>query len=113
MTTDAPHTLGSLFSGIGGLDLGLERAGFSVKWQVENNPFCIKVLEQHWPSVTRYGNIKEIDWSSVEKIDCVCGGFPCPPVSVAGRRRGSDDSRWLWPDFERVILALHPRFFWI
>ena len=69
-------TFGSLFSGIGGLDLGLERAGMTCRWQVENDSYCNKVLEKHWPEVKRYSNIKEVNWRQVEPVDLVCGGFP-------------------------------------
>ena len=69
--------VGSLFSGIGGFDLGLERAGMRIKWQVENNGYCNKVLAKHWPTVPRYGDIKTILWESVPTVDLVCGGFPC------------------------------------
>jgi DNA (cytosine-5)-methyltransferase 1 len=103
-------TVGSLFSGIGGLDLGLERAEMRVKWQVENNPYCIRVLEKHWPTVKRYGDIKQIKWSEVEPVDLICGGFPCQPVSVAGSRKGDKDDRWLWPKFLRAIREVRPRY---
>ena len=103
-------SVGSLFSGIGGLDLGLERAGMEVRWQVEIDPYCQRVLAKHWPNVTRYGDIKTIDWTEVEPIDLVCGGFPCQPVSLAGKRRAQDDPRWLWPEFARCLRVLRPRF---
>jgi len=102
--------VGSLFAGIGGLDLGLERAGMQVKWQVENNPYCIRVLAKHWPSVKRYGDIKQIKWSEVEPVDLICGGFPCQPVSVAGARKGDKDERWLWLEFLRAIREVRPRY---
>ena len=101
-------TVGSLFSGIGGFDLGLERAGMKVRWQVENDPYCNRVLRKHWPDVVRYGDIKLIDWHAVERVDLVCGGFPCQPVSVAGKRKGRDDERWLWPEFARCLGVLRP-----
>jgi DNA (cytosine-5)-methyltransferase 1 len=101
---------GSLFSGIGGIDLGLERAGMECAWQVENNPYCVKVLEKHWPNVRRYGDIKEVDWSSIEAVDLICGGFPCQPVSVAGRRVAQADDRWLWPHFADAIRHLRPEY---
>jgi len=103
-------TVGSLFAGIGGLDLGLERAGMQVKWQVENDPYCIRVLEKHWPSVKRYGDVREIDWKAVEPVDLICGGFPCQPVSVAGSRKGDKDERWLWPEFLRAIREVRPKY---
>ena len=103
-------TVGSLFAGIGGFDLGLERAGMQVKWQVEIDSYCLKVLEKHWPHVRRYTDIKQVDWSTVEPVDLVCGGFPCQPVSVAGKRKGTADERWLWPEFVRCFSVLRPRY---
>ena len=103
-------THGSLFSGIGGFDLGFERAGIQTLWQVENDPYAVKVLERHWPNVKRYGDIKAIEWEAVEVPDIVSGGFPCQPVSVAGKRRGADDERWLWPEFARCLRVLRPRY---
>lgn len=101
-------SVGSLFSGIGGLDLGLERAGWDVQWQVENNDFCNCVLKKHWPDVKRFGDIKTLD-DKVGAVDLVCGGFPCQPVSVAGRRKGQEDARWLWPEFTRILGLVRPR----
>jgi len=101
-------TVGSLFAGIGGLDLGLERAGMQVRWQVENDPYCIRVLEKHWPDVKRYGDIRGIKWSEVEPVDLICGGFPCQPVSISGLRKGSEDERWMWPDFYNAICEINP-----
>lgn len=104
-------TFGSLFSGIGGLDLGLERAGWTCRWQVEIDPFCQRVLAKHWPDVPRYGDITTLTGAELEqKVDLIAGGFPCQPVSEAGQRRGPDDARWLWPDFARIVGRLRPRF---
>jgi len=103
-------TFGSLFAGIGGIDLGLERAGWTGRWQVEWDPFCQHVLAHHWPDVPRYGDITTVDWSAVEPVDLIAGGFPCQPVSIAGKQAGQDDDRWLWPEFVRAIRALRPRF---
>jgi DNA (cytosine-5)-methyltransferase 1 len=99
-------TLGSLFSGIGGLDLGLERAGMRVVWQVENNPFCRKVLAKHWPDVPCYEDVKTLTGEELEPVDMVCAGFPCQPLSQAGKRKGVDDDRWLWDDLWRVALRV-------
>ncbi len=107
---DERPTFGSLFAGIGGIDLGLERAGWRGRWQVEYEPFCQRVLAKHWPDVTRYGDIHDVDWCEVEPVDLIAGGFPCQPVSVAGKRLGQDDVRWLWPEFARAIRALRPRY---
>lgn len=103
-------TLGSLFSGIGGMDLGLERAGFEVRWQVEIDPFCRRVLAKHWPNVPRYTDIREIREGDLEPVECIAGGFPCQPVSYCGRRAGRDDERWLWPEFARLVRFLRPRY---
>lgn len=101
--------VGSLFAGIGGFDLGLERAGMEIAWQVEIDPFCCKVLEKHWPGVRRYGDIRQIRGADLEPVDLVCGGPPCQPVSLAGQRRGKEDDRWLWPEAMRLVEELHPR----
>lgn len=102
-------TFGSLFAGIGGIDLGLERAGWECRFQVEWDAYCQRVLAKHWPDVPRYGDITAVDWSGVERVDLLAGGFPCQPVSVAGYQRAQDDERWLWPDFLGAIRALRPR----
>jgi len=101
-------TVGSLFSGIGGLDLGLERAGLKVIWQSEIDPYCNKVLKKHWPEVPNYGDIKQIDWRTVERPNVICGGYPCQPFSTAGKRRGTDDPRHLWPWVRTAISELRP-----
>ena len=102
--------VGSLFSGIGGFDLGLERAGMEVVWQVENDPYCQKVLAKHWPDVPCYEDVHDCGVHNLEEVDVICGGFPCQPVSVAGKQRGQDDERWLWPEFARVLGELRPRY---
>lgn len=104
-------TVGSLFSGIGGFDLGLERAGMTIKWQVEIDDFCNKVLEKHWPDVKRYRDIKAIGGEELEPVDVICGGFPCQPFSAAGKRRSKEDDRYLWPEMLRIIRSVRPN--WI
>lgn len=102
-------TVGSLFSGIGGLDLGLERAGMEVRWQCEIDPYCRKVLAKHWPDVPCYDDVRNLP-DDIERVDLICGGYPCQPFSTAGRMRGAEDPRHLWPDFARLIRVLRPRF---
>jgi len=101
--------VGSLFSGIGGFDLGLERAGMEVRWQVEIDAKCGDVLAQHWPSVRRYKDVREVG-ANLEPVDVVCGGFPCQDLSVAGRREGLAGERsGLWFEFHRVLAETRPR----
>jgi len=101
--------VGSLFAGIGGFDLGLERAGMRVAWQCEIDPDARAILAKHWPEVPCYGDIRSIDWSDVEPVDLICGGYPCQPFSHAGSRKGSDDPRHLWPEVARCVRELRPR----
>jgi len=103
-------TFGSLFTGIGGIDLGLERAGMQCRWQSEIDPYASRVLAKHWPDIPNLGDVTKIDWRNVERTDVVAGGYPCQPFSVAGRRDGDDDSRHLWPYFRNAICVLRPRY---
>lgn len=100
---------GSLFAGIGGLDLGLERAGMTCVWQVEKDEFCRKVLTKHWPDVPKYGDIFDVDFTQLPHVDLMCGGFPCQPFSTAGNQKGAADERFLWPEFARAICEVKPR----
>ncbi len=102
-------TVGSLFSGIGGFDLGFEKAGMEIRWQVEIDEFCQKVLKKHWPNVERFDDIKNIQ--ELPYVDLICGGFPCQPVSTCGRHKGDEDERWLWPEFYRIVCMVKPE--WI
>lgn len=96
------------FRGIGGIDLGLERAGWTCRWQVEVDDYRRRVLTKHWPDVPKYGDVRELTGAELEPVDLVSGGFPCQPVSSAGRRQGVADERWLWPEFARLIRILRP-----
>jgi DNA (cytosine-5)-methyltransferase 1 len=106
-------TFGSLFAGIGGFDLGLERAGMQCSWQVEIDDYASKVLEKHWPSVTRWRDVTTFppDDSGNWNVDVICAGPPCQPVSVAGKRKGKSDDRWLWGECLRVVATLKPGVF--
>lgn len=102
-------TIGSLFSGIGGLELGLERAGIGrVVWQVERDEFCRRVLAKHWPDVDR--SVTDVCApATLPRVDVICGGFPCQDVSSAGARKGLAGERsGLWREFARWVGALRP-----
>ena len=101
-------TVGSLFSGIGGFDLGLERAGWTVRWQVENNPYRRRVLKRHWPQVELRNDIRT-DTDGLERVDLICGGFPCQNISVAGNRKGLAGERSaLWHELARIVARTRP-----
>lgn len=104
-------TIGSLFSGIGGLELGLEAAGLGpVLWQVEIDPFCRRILARHWPQAERFADVRAIDPDTLPRVSVLCGGFPCQDVSAAGKRAGLAGARsGLWSEFYRIIVALAPR----
>src|SRR3990167_2867662 len=87
-------------------DLGFERAGFRTLWQVENDPYCHAILAQHFPTAQRFGDIRTA--KQLQTPTVISGGFPCQPFSVAGKRRGSDDNRYLWPEMFRVIQLTKP-----
>lgn len=103
-------TFGSLFAGIGGMDIGLERAGLKCLWQCENDPDCLQILNHHWPDIPKYGDITQVDWSDVPPVDLLCGGFPCQPFSSCGNFGGKDDERYLWGEYARAIRELRPSF---
>jgi DNA (cytosine-5)-methyltransferase 1 len=103
--------VGSLFSGCGGFELGLERVGLTTEWQVEIDPFCRRVLEKHWPNVRRWDDVRTFPPRGDWRVDVVCGGFPCTDISNAGRRAGIyGEQSGLWREYARVIGILRPRF---
>jgi DNA (cytosine-5)-methyltransferase 1 len=104
-------THGSLFAGIGGFDLGFERAGIKTVWQVEIDPFCRKILERHWPNVKRFNDIRQCGQGNLPAVDVICGGFPCQDISYAGKGAGIDAERsGLWSEYVRIIGELGPRY---
>lgn len=104
-------TFGSLFSGIGGMDLGLCRAGMTPVWHSEIDPYASRVLARHWPGVPNLGDIARIDWAGVERPDLVCGGFPCQDISFAGKGAGLAGKRsGLWYEFARCVREVRPRY---
>ena len=103
--------IGSLFSGYGGLDLGVQQViDGDVAWHVEFDEAPSRILAHHWPDVPNYGDVTAVDWSTVEPVDVITGGFPCQDVSLAGLRRGLRDGTrsGLWSEFARAIDALRP-----
>lgn len=103
---------GSLFSGIGGFDLAAEWMGWTNIFHCENNPFCQQVLKHYWPDAASYGDIKATDFTIWRgRVDILTGGFPCQPFSTAGKRKGGEDDRYLWPEMLRAIREIKPQ--WI
>ena len=105
-------TFGSLFAGIGGFDLGLERAGMQCKWQVEIDEYATRVLEKHWPGVRRWDDVRTFppEPAAEWKVDLICGGFPCQDISNAGSCIGIEGKRsGLWAEIVRVSGELRPR----
>jgi len=104
----------SLFSGIGGIDLAAEAAGFRTVAFVEIDPYCQRVLARHWPGVPMFSDVREVTAdrlraAGIKAVDLLSGGFPCQPFSVAGQRAGEADERYLWPEMARVIREIRPR----
>lgn len=102
---------GSLFSGIGGFDLAAEWMGWNNVFHCEINEFSQRVLKHHFPKSISYADIKTTDFSIHRgKIDIITGGFPCQPYSQAGKRRGKDDPRHLFPEMLRAIQEIQPSY---
>jgi len=96
-----------LFSGIGGFSLGLERTGgFETVAFCEIDPFCQKVLREHWPRMPIYDDVRSLDYDG--SVDLICGGYPCQPFSFAGKRQGAEDDRHLWPAMFELIKKHRP-----
>lgn len=103
--------LGSLCSGAGGLDLAVEQVfGAETAWHCEIDDAASKVLAHRWPGVPNHRDLTATDWGAVEPIDILTGGYPCQPFSHAGKRKGADDERHIWPDVREAIRRLRPRY---
>ena len=109
-----------LFSGIGGFSLGLDSTGyFETVAFCEIEEFPCKVLNKHWPNVPIYKDVRELSYEKLQAdglisggrgIDVICGGYPCQPFSVAGRQKGEEDPRHLWPEYFRLVKELRPSY---
>jgi DNA (cytosine-5)-methyltransferase 1 len=101
--------IGSLCSGYGGLDMGVQAVyGGTVAWHVEYDRDPSKILAHHWPHIPNHGDVKTTDWANVEPVDILTAGYPCQPFSHAGKRKGTDDPRHLWPGVATAIRVLRP-----
>ena len=104
-------TIGSLFSGIGGFELGLERgiSGSRTIWQVEQDAYCQKVLQRHWPTAELFDDVEKVGRHNLSQVDIICGGFPCQGFSVSGNMEGLDHEKSnLWWQMHRIIGELRP-----
>ena len=106
----APFTFGSLFAGIGGIDLGFERAGLRCKWQVEINEYAQRILAKHWPNIRRWDDVRTWPQPDTEPVDIIVGGFPCQDISYAGKGAGLRGERsGLFFEVCRIVSDMGPR----
>ena len=105
-------TVGSLFSGIGGFELGFEATGrFETRWQVECDPYATEVLEKHWPDVQRHDDVCTWPNETTERVDVLIGGFPCQDISYAGKGAGLDGQRsGLFYELMRIVRVVGPKY---
>ena len=102
-------TYGSLFSGVGGFDLGMDHAGWTCAWQVEIDKQCRQVLRHHWPDVPKYEDVRNVGVANLSPVDCITFGSPCQGLSVAGKRKGlADDRSGLFLEAIRILDELAP-----
>lgn len=100
-----------LFSGIGGFALGLQRAGFTTQYFCEIDPYCRRVLAQHWPTVPCFEDVRTLHGADLGPIDVICGGFPCQDISLAGKGAGLSGARsGLWSEYARLIGEVRPKY---
>lgn len=109
-----PLLFGSLFSGVGGVDLGFQRAGLECRWQVEIDEHAQRILAKHWPHVTRFGDVRACGRHNLTAVDVIAGGFPCQDISKAGYHRGlSGERSGLWREFVRIIGEVRPPYVFV
>lgn len=102
--------IGSLCSGYRGLDMAVEQVlGTTTAWVSDIDPGANKILAHHWPTVPNLGDLTTARWEDVEPVDIVCGGYPCQPFSLAGKRKGTADDRHIWPSIATALRVLRPR----
>lgn len=106
----------SLFTGIGGIDLAAEWAGFETVGQCEKDDYAYAVLDKHWPNIRKWRDVSDVTRNdlvkqSIEKITVLSAGFPCQPHSLAGKRMATNDKRDLWPETRRIICEVKPKWF--
>ena len=102
--------IGSLFSGIGGIEIGFHREGFETKWFIEKDKNCQRVLAKNFPSIPIYDDITKVDFTKLEQVDILTGGFPCQDISIAGRKQGISGKRsGLWKEYLRAIRHIRPK----
>ncbi|MGW6783558.1 DNA cytosine methyltransferase [Streptomyces sp. NPDC054987] len=110
MSPPAALRLGSLCTGYGGLDMAVQQVfGGSLAWVADNDPGAARILAHHHPQVPNLGDITAIDWTAVAPVDVVLGGYPCQPFSTAGKRKGTEDDRHIWPHIADALGVLRPR----
>lgn len=113
-SSDVRPRVGSLFAGIGGFDLGFERAGMRTVWCVEHDPFCQFVLQKNFPHATRHSDVRAVSAANLDEIDVLSGGFPCQDISIVGNAyngAGVNGSKsGLWSEFARLIRELRPKY---
>jgi DNA (cytosine-5)-methyltransferase 1 len=101
--------VGSVFAGIGGFDLAFQRAGCEISWQIEIDKFCLKVLNERFPNVQKFKDVREVRGSELSPVELICGGFPCQDLSTAGSREGLEGRySGLWWEFHRLLRELRP-----
>ena len=110
MSVPAAYNVISLFAGVGGFDYAAQAMGWNVITQSETNEFCVEFLKECYPGSTQLYDIKKIDFTKYRgSVDIICGGFPCQPYSVSGKRKGKEDDRHLFPEMLRAIREVKPR----
>ncbi|WP_411142560.1 DNA cytosine methyltransferase [Streptomyces sp. x-80] len=101
--------IGSLCTGYGGLDMAAQGVfGGELAWVADNDPGASRILAHHHPRVPNLGDLTAVDWQDMEPVDIVCGGYPCQPFSTAGKRKGTEDARHIWPHIAAALRALRP-----